>query len=308
MMLNETLMVRDRTRRDRLLDICFRRHLEIAEEYDKAMVLRFFTWIPAVLQLLKLLTVTGAYLPRALGLVYFAGWFLDESFLFVAARRRLDGSERENAVRLGRLWRKPIEGHWNQPWQHAERNNFAMSFPETPMLNFLAGLIYFFFLLWQLTGNFWFAFFYLARRGKSLDQLANKFWSPVHQYSGIASLLVRLGLFVLSLFLFVIILLFGMSFLFGLGAFLCYGIMFLFNSKWIVFCRRGLANVARRHGLGRYIALDDWGDRFLGLLFLMPSYLGFLHVIITLLYFNGVGARYYECWNTVKPSFYNWLG
>jgi hypothetical protein len=93
-------------------DAIFLSQLEETEQYEKDLTFRLLVWIPMLLSLVKIFSVTGGWSvwgPKVCGCMFFCSWFVTELITIVASRQQLSEKQRDTALRLGRLWRKSLE-------------------------------------------------------------------------------------------------------------------------------------------------------------------------------------------------------
>lgn len=99
----------DPENRQSMFDSMFLTHLEETQEYEKGMTFRLLVWVPMLLALLKILSVTGGWSilgPKVCGCMFFCSWLTAELITIVASRGRLSREQRDRAAQLSRCWRK----------------------------------------------------------------------------------------------------------------------------------------------------------------------------------------------------------
>uniref|UniRef100_A0A093W2Z6 Uncharacterized protein n=1 Tax=Talaromyces marneffei PM1 TaxID=1077442 RepID=A0A093W2Z6_TALMA len=271
---------RDELRYYATCDLIFQEHLNIVGDFERGPSFRIFIWIPMVLQAIKLGIVggPGAILTQVAGWVYFMAWLSIEILMIAIAERPLTVPERERATSLSRRWRKNFE----TPDLKNDLSELYLQVipPATFNISIVFGLI--------VAGCdfFWTIFLCSLSPGSKAGNTPS---TPLSFLETAVSNLESIAIWVSA------------------GIF-CFVVMYpgpaLLSQRLLHLIWRTLTS---------YLGLDLgplWFEDSLGDLEpLWPGYLASYNYFIIILFHTGIWwAKPFECWETVKPAYYDWLG
>ena len=104
--------------RKKLSRAMFKQHLRIVDEFEHGPTIRVFVWVPMLLQVAKLLVVSGAWFAKTIGFIYFFSWLLIEILSIYAAQRPITEGEIRKAMDLGEEYQAPnwqVKGEFFPP-------------------------------------------------------------------------------------------------------------------------------------------------------------------------------------------------
>jgi len=262
-------------------DKIIKKALEEVAKFEHGPSYRIFIWIPMVLQIIKLLVVSGSgsLLTQLSGWVYFISWATIEVLMITIAQRPLKTAEHIRAISLCQQWTDRLELSGRAfEW----KNNSPL--PKTPRV-----------LGWIFGG---------------LSALYNSFLTLglfLHNISiGDSYLATPHGFFSSAGFLIKFLLLYAaMLLVFALAGFLVAYPAPMLLAQGIL--------LAVWKVLGRLTGLDFgplWFERYsMEVRPLWPGYIAMYNFVILMLFHTGIWWwQPFECWETRKPGFYDWLG
>ena len=104
--------------RKKLSRAMLKHHLRIVDEFEHGPTIRVFVWVPMLLQVAKLLVVSGAWFAKSIGFIYFFSWLLIEILSIYAAQRPITEGEIRKAMDLGEEYHAPnwqVKGEYFPP-------------------------------------------------------------------------------------------------------------------------------------------------------------------------------------------------
>ena len=293
---------------DRLISI----QLETVRSYEHGLSYRFFIWVPMVLQAIKIGTVSGrgAILTQTYAWVYFWSWLSIELFLLGIPRKPLNRSENQQAVHLCRDWMVSDLNRSLRKWGPPRQEE------ETPAFDIV-----------QASNKF--------NRAIERNSWQRQKLRDIHPIAIFATMGVYIYNFALILIAqnaygsnfdnsTHITILRGMCF-FLVGWTTCFPVpiwlaTWIIRIIWYLLIRRCMP-AHLRQGLQRF---SEWFERGLwldpdsmwqspltlheGVMF-VPSYMAACNFMLLFLYHLGVGpGQPFDCLETRKPAYYDWLG
>jgi hypothetical protein len=275
------------TARDRLpyhetCDRIFQEHLNLVSDFERGPSFRIFIWVPMVLQAIKLVSVAGpgAILTQIAGWVYLISWLSIEILMVTIAERPLTVLERSHATSLSKQWRK----HFETPDMLSERR-WGVDSETIPPATFTMSLIFGF--LVGACDCYWTIFLCSLSPGSKAESASR---TPLNFLATAVSNLEYIVLLVAT-------------------TFFCLSVM---HPGLIQLAQLLLDLVWRR--LTSYLWFDLGPLWFKkpspdDLELLWPAYLALYNYFIIFLYHTGIWwIKPFECWETTKPAYYDWLG
>ncbi|QKX53508.1 uncharacterized protein TRUGW13939_00587 [Talaromyces rugulosus] len=272
---------RDELRYHETCDRIFQEHLNIVSDFERGPSFRIFIWIPMVLQATKLVIVggPGAILTQVAGWVYFIAWLSIEILMITIAERPLTELERTRATTLSRQWRK----HFETP--DVMSDEFSKTSLEIiPPATFKTAIT--FGLIIGGCDFFWTVFLCSLSPG---SKAGNASTTHLNFVETAVSNLESISLWVAA-------------------AVFCFLVMYpgpaLFAQRLLHLMWRPLTS---------YLWFDPgplWFEDSLGDLEpLWPGYLASYNYFVIFLFHTGIWwVKPFECWETRKPAYYDWLG
>ncbi|EED14344.1 hypothetical protein TSTA_105550 [Talaromyces stipitatus ATCC 10500] len=263
-------------------DRIFQEHLNIVGDFEKGPSFRVFVWFPMILQVIKLAVVggPGAILTQVTGWSYFGAWLSIEILMVTISQRPLTAPERAQATSLSRRWRKSYEtpdlvSYWLDRvylWGLERLMIFDILPPATFRVTRYSGLCVAmcnFFLAWTLSS---------ASSGGENHEPGT--------YLSLFECAVR-ALKIMALLL----------------ATVTPGLPLL-AQRVLHFVWKNLRSVLW-FDIGSLWFEDSLGD----LEPLWPGYIAVCSYVLTFLFHSGIWwTEPFECWATMKPGYYDWLG
>lgn len=255
-------------------DLIFEEHMRIVGSIDGGPQFRIFIFIPMFCQFLKLCVTTGSPWSRVIASIFLSSWLLEEIIMMYALQEPLSPLEQRQVISFSRKYRK----HFQTKCPKNDKIFQWDDIENTPRVGFLAWLCAAS-LNVVMTGVFWF-----DGRDIKVTPLPPR---------GIYQILV----FVCSL-LWIPFYGIGLSFFIS---FPC--IPLCFYSFFSVFWR--MTGAERLFGT---LYFETW------IRDIYPWFQGHVAVygaVLSALWYGGAFAgerNQFQCWNTSKPSYYDWLG
>jgi hypothetical protein len=263
--------------RDKIIE----KALEEVAKFDHGPSYRIFIWIPMVLQIIKLLVVSGSgsLLTQLSGWIYFISWTTIEVLMITIAQRPLKAAEHIRAISLCRQWINLLDLFGGTfKWE----DDRVLSKPARAVGWIFGGLsaIY-------NSGLTLGLFFHNVSFGES-------FLAAPHGFFGSAFFLIKMLLLWAGMLL--VFALTGYLIAYPAPMLLAQGILL---TMWKV--------------LGKVTNLDFgplWFERYsMEVRPLWPGYIAMYNFVILMFFHTGIWWwQPFECWETRKPSFYDWLG